>query len=284
MRTLETPRQKATPRREAARSFGRRRRMDVLRRGALALTLVALALTGATMWKLGMIEDWRDHGLAEIEQAGRQAGLVIEHVFVTGRKRAARDTVSAAVGAERGSPIFAIDLTAARGRLESLGWVRRATVRRQLPDTIIVQLQERGPFALWQHKGRTRLIDAAGVVITDKGLSEFSALPLVVGENAPAHAGELVTVLERQPELFDRVRAAVWVGDRRWKLRFDNGVTVDLPERDAAAAWDRLAGLEQERGLLEGDITAIDMRLADRLTVRLAPGAARRLRIGRQST
>jgi cell division protein FtsQ len=80
--------------------------------------------------------------------------------------------------------------------------------------------------------------------------------------------------MEGEPALSARVKAAVRVGDRRWDLHFDNGSTVRLPESGADGAWHRLAKLERQEGLLERDIVSVDMRLGDRMTVRLTPEAA----------
>ncbi|MCH7555160.1 MAG: cell division protein FtsQ, partial [Proteobacteria bacterium] len=57
---------------------------------------------------------------------------------------------------------------------------------------------------------------------------------------------------------------------RRWNLRLDNGVDVELPEAGINAAWRRLADIERRHRLLSRDITAIDLRLPDRLVVRPA--------------
>ena len=42
-----------------------------------------------------------------------------------------------------------------------------------------------------------------------------------------------------------------------------------LPEEDAASAWSKLAALERENKLLSRDVTAVDLRLPDRLIVRV---------------
>jgi len=57
-------------------------------------------------------------------------------------------------------------------------------------------------------------------------------------------------------------------------VKLKNGVMVNLPESDARASWTRLARLVAEHSLLERDIRAIDLRLPDRLVVRMSPQAA----------
>ena len=122
-----------------------------------------------------------------------------------------------------------------------------------------------------------RSIDRRGEIIPVKDLSRFSGLPTVVGKDAPAHAAALLDMLAQQPRLASRVTAAIRVDDRRWNLRIDNAIDVLLPEEDPAAAWARLAALEKSDKLLQREITTVDMRLPDRLVLRVntpPPGAA----------
>jgi cell division protein FtsQ len=65
------------------------------------------------------------------------------------------------------------------------------------------------------------------------------------------------------------------VADRRWTLTFDNGVKLHLPEQDLGRAWAKFAQLERNQGLLDRDIAVVDLRLPDRLVVRLSPDAER---------
>jgi cell division protein FtsQ len=72
----------------------------------------------------------------------------------------------------------------------------------------------------------------------------------------------------------DFVRASVLVGERRWNLRLKNGIDVRLPESGVATALERLVALDREKNLITRDILAIDLRLPDRVTVRLSEAAA----------
>jgi cell division protein FtsQ len=99
-------------------------------------------------------------------------------------------------------------------------------------------------------------------------------LPLVVGRGAETRAKEFLALLDRYPALRAFVRAAVLVGERRWNLRLNNGIDVRLPETDIAPALERLVALDKEKNLITRDIVAIDLRLPDRVTVRLSEGAA----------
>jgi cell division protein FtsQ len=148
--------------------------------------------------------------------------------------------------------------------------VRSAAIERRLPGTIFVRLVERTPLAVWQHDGKQELIDRDGTVIPVTDLSRFAKLPSVVGGDAARRgAAELINELAGQPDLATRVTALVRVGDRRWNVRIDNAIDVMLPEDDAAGAWSKLAELERANRVLQRDVKTVDLRLPDRLVVRV---------------
>jgi cell division protein FtsQ len=198
-------------------------------------------------------------------------GLRVADIRVEGRETTDRQTILEALGARPGTPILAVDPARAKQQLESLPWVRSALIERRLPDTLYVRLVEREPLALWQHAGKIELIDRTGAVIPVSRLDQFAKLPLIVGEDAAGHASELLAMLGSEPDLASRVTAAVQVGGRRWNLRIDNSIDVLLPADDPAAAWADLARLQRSSAILKRDVQAIDIRLPDRLVVRVAP-------------
>jgi len=198
-------------------------------------------------------------------------GLTVSDISVEGRETTDRETILAALDAGPGTPILAVSPTRAKDQLEALPWVRTAVIERRLPGTIYVRLVERKPLALWQHGGKIELIDREGDVIPVVQLGQFASLPMVVGEGAPRHAAELLHLLASEPELAARVTAAIRVGDRRWNLRIDNAIDVLLPADEAANAWSQLARLERSNAILKRDLQSIDIRLPDRLVLRVSP-------------
>ncbi|MCW5732453.1 MAG: cell division protein FtsQ/DivIB, partial [Alphaproteobacteria bacterium] len=192
---------------------------------------------------------------------------------VPGRHEPAPAALLAAIGLKRGDPILFFDAEEARRRIERIAWVERASVQRILPDTILINIVERSPHARWQIDGRVLLVDREGKVLSSADPARFGELRRVVGPGAERRARALFEMLEREPELAARVRDAVRVRDRRWDLEFDNGITVQLPEHNAEAAWAQLALMQRERQVLERAVSAIDLRLPGRVVVRLTPEA-----------
>jgi cell division protein FtsQ len=260
---------KPAPRRRPASP---RWRAQAWRIGGLAALVTTLVIGGGWVWHARLpLLAW--NGVHDVLVSGSaNAGLRLRVVVVEGRQKTPRDKLLASLGVQIGEPMLAIDPQILKAKLEALGWVRSAAVERRLPDQLYIRISEAEPIALWQRDGGFRLIDRAGQVIDQADAAEFRGLPVLVGDNAPAHASELLAMLAREPELASRVRGAVWVGERRWNLRFDNGVDVKLPADSPQIAWSLLARLEREQRLLARDLTVIDMRLPDRLVVRLGTG------------
>ena len=206
------------------------------------------------------------------ERLGLSAGLVVRDIQIEGRQKTPEDFLRAALGISRGDKLMNFSLDAARARIEKLTWVQHATVERRLPGTIIVKLEERRPFAVWQSEGKFHLIDRDGQVVVaqdpTKDADAFQKLPLVVGAGAPEAAATLLDKLAALPALRDRVAAAVRIGERRWNLHLSNGIDVLLPEVGEAAALDKLAELQTTQTLLDRPLQLVDMRLPDRFVVR----------------
>ena len=142
------------------------------------------------------------------------------------------------------------------------------------PGELQIGIKEREAFALWQKDGQVSVVAADGTVLEPYVAPRLVRLPLVVGSGAQARAKDFLALLDRYPEIRDLVRASVLVGERRWNLRLTNGLDVLLPEYGIADALERLVVLEREKNLISRDIVAIDLRLADRVTVRLSDAAA----------
>ncbi len=231
---------------------------------------------GLYAWRTGGADRLEDMALdlrRGILTATTRAGLQVSEVLVEGRERTNSRDVLAVLDARRGAPILTFDPHQAKAELETLPWVRRAIVERRLPDTIHVRLEERVPMALWQRGGRFAVIDQDAKEIPGVDPGNFAKLLIVVGDDAPEHAGGLIALLDTEPALRNRVSAAVRVGGRRWNLNLDNGVVVNLPEANAGAAYERLAELERNNGLVERDLVSVDLRLPDRLILRAKDAA-----------
>jgi cell division protein FtsQ len=255
------------PRRRVV-SFWRHRHFRL----SMTFLLMGLALGGGwRAWQSGLVPVALEKGKWMAIRASTELGFEVNNIFVIGRSETQQKALLNAIRLTRGVPILAFDLKAAQRRVESLRWIKKATVKRMLPDTVLINVEEHKPLALWQHKGEFSLIGMDGEVILQKDLNRFSGLMVVVGPDAPKHAAKLLKSLRTEPSLMRLVKAAVRVGGRRWNLRLKGGIDVRLPENNTAAAWNRLAKYEKSHQVLERNIRILDLRIPDRLIVRETP-------------
>jgi cell division protein FtsQ len=208
------------------------------------------------------------------DSAANAAGFNITGVALTGNKHMSREEIFATAGVTGHSSTLFLDVADARARLKTNPWIADATVQKLYPDRLQIAITERAAFALWQKDGRIGVIADDGTVLEPYFSRRFASLPLFVGAGAGARAKEFQALIERYPDIRDQIRAAVLVSERRWNLRLKSGIDVELPEDGIAQALDRLVALDRDKKLLSRDITLVDMRLPDRVTVRQSDAAA----------
>jgi cell division protein FtsQ len=202
------------------------------------------------------------------------AGFGIAEVALTGERELGRDEILKTAGISGSTSLLFLDASQARVRLLTNPWIAEATVLKLYPGRLRIEIRERAPFALWQKEARTALIAADGTVLEPAVPERFAKLPLVVGSGAARVAPGFLDLLSQHPVVSRQVTAAVLVAERRWNLHLANGVEILLPEDHADRALAVLSGLDRDKNLLARDIVLVDLRLADRVTVRLSDAAA----------
>ncbi len=208
---------------------------------------------------------------AGLGEAMGEAGFRVRSVDVTGVQRMDSRPVFQIALDQKSMAMPLVDVAEIREKLLRYGWVKDARVSRRLPDTLVIDIVEREPAALWQDKTRLSLIDAEGVVLDRVKVSDMPDLPLLVGPGANAQSEKLGQLLSEVPSLKPQLESAAWVGGRRWDLNFQSGETVVLPEgeADARQALAKFAKLDKSAGLLGRGIKRFDLRIPGKMIVRL---------------
>jgi cell division protein FtsQ len=201
-------------------------------------------------------------------------GFRISEIALTGEHELGRDRVLGIAGITGRSSLLFLDAAKARGRLVAYPWIAEATVLKLYPGRLRIEVKERKPFALWQKDGNVHVIADDGTVLETYVPQRFAALPLVVGKGAEHAAPKLLTLVARYPLISKQLEASVLVAERRWDLYLKDKVVVSLPEMEPEQGLRRLVTLDAEKRLLSRDIAEVDLRLTDRVTVRLSDGAA----------
>src|SRR3982075_2496746 len=245
------------------------------RAGAAATVLLLLASAVFGVVKGGHLDELTS-ALSDTRNAiANSAGFRITAVAINGRKQLTQDEVLAIGGFNGRSSLLFLDAATVRDKLKANPWIADATVLKFYPGQLQIDIVERTAFALWQQDRRLSVIAEDGAVLEPYVSRRFLSLPLVVGKGAETRARDFLALLARYPQVRAATKAAVFVGERRWNLRLKDGLDIRLPENDIGNALAALSKFDKEDRLFSRDIVAIDMRLADRLTVQLSKDPAK---------
>ncbi|MGL4323205.1 MAG: cell division protein FtsQ/DivIB [Beijerinckiaceae bacterium] len=200
----------------------------------------------------------------------RGLGFGITRITIAGHVELSEAEILKATGINDRASLPFSDIADIRQRVMALPLVQAASVRKLYPNDLAIDITEREAYAVWQKDGALNIVSSDGTATEKFDDARFIHLPLVVGEGANKRVKEFTALTDKVPDLKSRIRAGVLISERRWNLKLTNGIDVKLPEDKPDVALQRLSALQREQRILERDVLSIDMRIPDRVTVRLA--------------
>lgn len=229
--------------------------------------LASSALYGASLGGqlTGFVAGLKD-GVMRITE---DAGMAVSAVYITGLRETNEGDVIAALDIYPSASLLFLNVQESRLRAKKLPWIDDVEVQKLYPNQLKVTIHEREPFAIWQHGKIISIIDDKGRIITDLVPDRYEHLPRVFGQDAPRAAAKLFAALATLSALKDKVKISEFVNGRRWNLHLNNGIVLMLPENNMLPALLEIAQLDEAKGLFNRDISMVDMRLSDRIVVRL---------------
>jgi cell division protein FtsQ len=206
-------------------------------------------------------------------QLAARAGFVVKRIETSGMERVDQLKVYDIILAEKNRSMPLVDIEKIRTELLKYGWIKDVRISRRLPETLVVDIIERKPTAVWQNGDKLSLIDEKGVPLENVRPDSVDGLPMLTGEGGNVQAVALEQLLDKAPSLKSQVGAASWIGNRRWDLKFKTGETLALPEGEelAAEALINFARMDGINRLLGKNIIHFDMRDPNKAYIRKAP-------------
>ena len=243
--------------------------------GSTVVASVLIASVGFGVVQGGHLNFLSAQVSAAAHAAANAVGFRINLIALNGNKQVSREEVFAIAGITGENSLLLLDVADVRDRLRANPWVADATVLKLYPDRLQITIEERKPFALWQKDGRVSVIADDGTILQPYVARQFYRLPLVVGIGAATRAKPFLAVLDQYPVVRKSLHASVLVAERRWNIGLKNGIDIRLPEDGLDDALALLVRLDRDKKLFSRDLTAIDLRLPDRVTVQLSEDAAK---------
>lgn len=256
-------------RRRAARGF------DLPRGIGTASALLFLAvLGGAGFVQGGHYDRMRAEYGAAPDVLARMFGFGVSNIGVSGNRELTREEVIALAGITPRASLPFLDPADVQAKLTKVPLIADAAITKLYPDRLLIAIRERVPYGLWQMDGRVQIVAQDGTAIEDLQDQRFLRLPHVVGKGANTRIQEYVRLVEAVPELAGQIRAGTLISERRWTLKLVNGVEIKLPEDEPEKALRAFAALERDAAISSRAVLTIDLRIPDRVVVRLTEEAA----------
>lgn len=285
MRPLRAPRRRPAMRDPAPSKWGYRYQRLMLTpgfRGAvrIGVPLLLIAVIAVTWFtnpdNRAMLSDELADAKAAIQA---RPEFMMTDLAITGADAVLTAEVTAVLPIAYPVSSFDLNFEELRANVVALPKVAEASVKVGDAGALQVTVTPRLPVALWRDGQVLRLIDAGGVFSGEAvARGDRFDLPLIAGEGAAEHIDEALMLFQRAAPIAPRVRGLVRMGARRWDMVLDRGQRIQLPETDAAKALDRVMVLHQAQSLLKRDVAVVDMRNAERPTIRMSSEATAALR------
>lgn len=86
-----------------------------------------------------------------------------------------------------GTNIFRINDSKIKSQIETLSYVRRADIYRKFPSTIILEVEERKPYAIVKYLESFAVTDKYGYILEIKKENDLADLPIIYGLDSGAY-------------------------------------------------------------------------------------------------
>ncbi len=207
-------------------------------------------------------------------------------IVVTGNHFVSREEVLGALGLpltgniKRGTNVFHMSLDVRRRGVETLPWVRTASITRILPHGLLVHLTERSPVAYANVGGRVSLVDDDGMLLEKPGNGVFD-FPVLYGlEDLPSideRRARLALYLEFMRELGVEAPRAGWMISEVYltdaedlKALLVNGqqtLQVHFGQTDFLPRFRNFLALLPEIQKTNGKLNSVDLRYRNQIVV-----------------
>ncbi len=205
--------------------------------------------------------------------------FAVRRVLISGSPSAPKAQLQSVTQRAIGQNIFAADLQGLQGQMESQSWIKVATVKRRIPDALLIQVEERVPEVLARIGSTLYLADGEGVLLDRFGprYADYD-FPILTGldragretlKRRIALGAAFVSALYRsRPELADQVSQVDVGRDDFLEVRLNDGSAPLRVSPDAFVLnLDNYLAVRNYLAANYGAIEYVDLRWKDRITV-----------------
>ena len=197
----------------------------------------------------------------------------IKHVIIEGSKKSDKSEIENDIIKFSGN-IIDSNFDSIKKLVESKEWVKRTSIKKVLPSTLIINVIENDPYAIYFSEGKSFLIDLDGSIISEINIDNYDDdLIFVKGENSPESLEELIKdITIAFPDLTQNLKELELIEKRRWNLKLNNKLLVKLPDENIRQSLKNLKLLFDEQEVMQSNIIEIDLRIQGRAALKVLDG------------
>ena len=167
--------------------------------------------------------------------------------------------------------LISFDKDHAKSLLEQVGWVKRVNIKKIYPNTLIINIIETDPFAIYYDNQNNYLIDIDGQIISSNpDINVYKNLLIVRGEEAKTKLNEIIKEINIYfPDVRNRINELEFIEKRRWNLFLSGNLLVKLPDTEIKESLNNLKKLFEDKQVLESNIIEVDLRIKGRAVIKV---------------
>lgn len=275
--------------------FRRRARPVRVRRRRLSQRAVILARRAAVVLAILVPLAYGGYGLVSYALHSPRFELTSPaDVVIKGSHYVTHDEILNALGlplskrAGSGVNIFRLSLGQEQQQVESLAWVKSATVQRAYPHRLLVRIVERTPVAFVNANGQVKLVDRDGVLLDKPERADF-AFPVIDGLESADNPDDRRARLSLFEDFMKQMKESVASG---WTIsevnlsdaedvqallvQGQNTILVHFGQRNFASRFEEFLKLLPELRATNGSIYSVDLRYRGQVVVNPKPEGRRK--------
>ena len=167
--------------------------------------------------------------------------------------------------------LISFDKDHAKSLLEQVGWVKRVNIKKIYPNTLIINIIETDPFAIYYDNQNNYLIDIDGQIISSNpDINVYKNLLIVRGEEAKTKLNEIIKEINIYfPDVRNRINELEFIEKRRWNLFLSGNLLIKLPDTEIKESLNNLKKLFEDKQVLESNIIEVDLRIKGRAVIKV---------------
>lgn len=174
------------------------------------------------------------------------------------------DAIAAAVAVAPGTRAYSANLANINSRVASVPGVRQSAVHRRPDGNLSVKVDFYRAIAQWTDGTYYYPLSSDGTIINKPSETRTNELVTFRG----ALPNDISGITESAQNMANNINYMEWIENRRWNMVTNDGITIMLPEHDAASAIASLGVINKNHGILSKKLNFIDMRDDARILIK----------------